>query len=130
MRYLQVYTFPTMKSVYSLQVSACSLLAQCPTNQVWNVISFFMVLSQVLKCSSLLAFSEDPKDCYGISYVFVKINLLSNKILHCTALLFAGVNLFHWGYLPKPTWKVICFERGFWLSKSFSFMFKYWLVKN
>ncbi|RMX40569.1 hypothetical protein pdam_00016563, partial [Pocillopora damicornis] len=33
MRYLQVYTFPTMKSVYSLQVSACSLLAQCPTNQ-------------------------------------------------------------------------------------------------
>jgi len=32
-RYLQVYTFPTMKQMYSLQISVYSILAECPSNQ-------------------------------------------------------------------------------------------------
>jgi len=32
-RYLQVYTFPTMKQMYSLQISVCSILTECPSNQ-------------------------------------------------------------------------------------------------
>ncbi|KAJ7374444.1 Kinetochore-associated protein 1 [Desmophyllum pertusum] len=32
-RYLQVYTFPTMKQMYSLQIPVCSILAECPSTQ-------------------------------------------------------------------------------------------------
>ncbi|XP_078352521.1 kinetochore-associated protein 1-like isoform X2 [Oculina patagonica] len=33
MRYLQVYAFPTMKQMYSLQIGGCSILAESPSNQ-------------------------------------------------------------------------------------------------
>ena len=36
MRHLQVYAFPTMKQMYSLEIPVCSFLAKCPSTQVFS----------------------------------------------------------------------------------------------
>lgn len=41
MRHLQVYAFPTMKQMYSLEIPV-SFLAKCPSTQVFSVAFIFL----------------------------------------------------------------------------------------
>ena len=45
MRHLQVYAFPTMKQMYSLEIPVCSFLAKCPSTQVFSDAFIFLILS-------------------------------------------------------------------------------------
>ena len=45
MRHLQVYAFPTMKQMYSLEIPVCSFLAKCPSTQVFSDAFIFLSLS-------------------------------------------------------------------------------------
>ena len=42
MHHLQVYAFPTMKQMYSLEIPVCSFLAKCPSTQVFSVAFIFL----------------------------------------------------------------------------------------
>ena len=66
MRHLQVYAFPTMKQMYSLEIPVCSFLARCPSTQVLNQMPFF------------------PKFEYFKSFhpSFIYLSLLSNSLKH------------------------------------------------
>ena len=45
MRHLQVYAFPIMKQMYSLEIPVCSFLAKCPSTQVFSDAFIFLSLS-------------------------------------------------------------------------------------
>ena len=54
MRHLQVYAFPTMKQMYSLEIPVCSFLAKCPSTQVFSDAFIFLSLSILNPFTQLL----------------------------------------------------------------------------
>ena len=61
MSYLQVYTFPTMKLMYSLEVPVCSFLAECPSTQVRDSNCFFFIVMSSIQmfCPTFLVHTKD-----------------------------------------------------------------------
>ena len=57
MRHLQVYAFPTMKQMYSLEIPVCSFLAKCPSTQVFSIAFIFLSLS-ISNLFTLLLFTS------------------------------------------------------------------------
>ena len=56
-RHLQVYAFPTMKQMYSLEIPVCSFLAKCPSSQVFSDACIFLSLS-ILNLFTQLLFTS------------------------------------------------------------------------